>query len=269
VCDRSSRVKQCLVSTLTDNVAGNVEVFRLDFEWTGPAPKPGQFFLIKPKRSTAFLARPISVAVWDPLNKTVRFLIAKRGRGTEDLTDMRPGEKANLIGPLGNCWEDFLPPINTLITIGKPIALVGGGIGVAPRVVLPEVFKKCIFDFYAGFRTEFRENEGSLRLLWSVPDMARKVIVATEDGSQGNKGRIPEFLDSAQYAAVCACGPEPMLRAVAVKCATTRTPCYISMERHMACGVGACLGCTVKTKNGNKHCCVDGPIFIAEEIDFE
>jgi NAD(P)H-flavin reductase len=95
------------------------------------------------------------------------------------------------------------------------------------------------------------------------------VIVASEDGSEGKKGRIPDFLDPAEYAAVCACGPSAMLKAVAARSAAANVPCFVSIERRMACGVGACLGCTVKTKNGNRRCCADGPVFPAGEIVFD
>jgi NAD(P)H-flavin reductase len=94
------------------------------------------------------------------------------------------------------------------------------------------------------------------------------MVIATEDGTAGRKGRIPDMLDPAKYAAVYACGPEPMLRAVGVSAKQAGVPCFISLERHMACGVGACLGCTVETTRGNRRCCADGPIFNAEELGF-
>jgi NAD(P)H-flavin reductase len=117
------------------------------------------------------------------------------------------------------------------------------------------------FDFYAGFRT------GSFALENIRP---RSLVVATEDGSRGEKGRITDFFTPTSYSAVFACGPEPMLKAVAGVCiAGGGVPCFISMEKHMACGVGACLGCTVKTTRGNRRCCADGPIFNAREICFD
>ena len=99
-------------------------------------------------------------------------------------------------------------------------------------------------------------------------------IVASENGKTGHKGRIPDFFEPEQYAAVCACGPQAMLKAVAVKCKNAGVPCFVSLEQRMACGVGACLGCTVKTINGNKglqnqRCCADGPIFNADEVIFD
>jgi NAD(P)H-flavin reductase len=245
----------------------NTEIFRLDFVWPGSAiPKAGQFFMVKPRRSAVFLARPISVAMWQP--DTVSFLVALRGNGTQELAAMRSGEEAELIGPLGNAWSDFLPPVKN--GNSKPIALVGGGIGLAPLNALLFEFKQTPeyrFDLYAGFRTDIN-NEEKLALLGTASPEAN-IIIATEDGKNGRKGRIPDFLEATQYAAVCACGPEPMLKAVAVKCNSVRVPCFISMEKRMACGVGACLGCTVRTVNGNRRCCADGPIFKADEVVFD
>jgi NAD(P)H-flavin reductase len=193
-------------------------------------------------------------------------LIALRGQGTRELAAMRTGEEAELIGPLGNAWADFLP----LAKNGgnKPIALIGGGIGIAPLNALLCEKSGLTFDVYAGFRTGFKSDEEKSALLGAA-HQANKTIIATEDGTGGHKGRIPDFLEPGQYAAVCACGPEPMLRAVAAKCKGAGVPCFISLEKRMACGVGACLGCTVKTVSGNRRCCADGPIFTADEVIFD
>jgi NAD(P)H-flavin reductase len=183
-------------------------------------------------------------------------------------------DEAELLGPLGNAWADMLPPA------GKAIALIGGGIGLAPLLAFaPELDENRPFDLYAGFKTaslddrRFRQKPGAAspveRLVRGADMDARKTIIATEDGLAGQKGRIPDFFDPAGYGAVYACGPEPMLRAVAEKCRRAAVPCFISLERRMACGVGACLGCTVRTAHGNRRCCADGPIFSAEEIYFE
>jgi NAD(P)H-flavin reductase len=169
---------------------------------------------------------------------------------------MNPGEEAELTGPLGNRWTDFLP------VPGGRTALVGGGIGVAPLIAL-SAEKSGPFDFYAGFRTAPRAG-GLLNLV-----KAENLLIATEDGSEGEKGLIPGFLDPSRYAAVCACGPGAMLKAVALRCAGAKVPCYVSLERRMACGVGACLGCAVGTPGGNRRCCADGPVFPAGELNFD
>jgi NAD(P)H-flavin reductase len=292
--------KQSVFCELINNIPINNEIFRLDFIWQSPAqtklaaPKAGQFFMIKPKRSAVFLARPISVALWEPALKdrdlirkkvqgkkspyrkflagkylesdTIRFLIARHGRGTQELASMRLGEEAELVGPLGNAWKDFLPE-------KRPVALIGGGIGIAPLIALVGELEPNgsagLVDLYAGFRTGFANMEEEAALLGPVFSGTREIIIATEDGKDGLKGRIPDFFEPGKYAAVCACGPQPMLKAVAEKCKITGVPCFVSLERRMACGVGACLGCTVKTVNGNRRCCADGPIFNADEVIFD
>jgi len=248
------------------------EIFRLVFVWQGndktklPAPKAGQFFMIKPKRSSVFLGRPISFCLFDKNAKSsaVTFLIAKLGKGTQELAAMRPGEEAELIGPLGNSWMDFLTSANK--GKGKSIALVGGGLGVAPLNSLLCESPGHIFDFYAGFKNAFKSKEERHGLLGPSILGSEKIILATEDGKEGQKGLITDFLEPEKYDAVCTCGPLPMMKAVAIKCKAAGVPCYVSMESRMACGVGACLGCTVKTVNGNCRCCADGPIFNANEV---
>jgi len=202
----------------------------------------------------------------------LQFLVVRRGQGSRELTDLRPGEEAELTGPLGNFWAQMDLNANFPGIAhppgGKPagpIAMVGGGVGIAPLLAFITELKgryrnRIPFDFYAGFRT------GSFGLENII---ARSLIIATEDGSQGLKGRIPDFFTPLGYRAVLVCGPEPMLKTVGNACIASRIPCYLSMEKHMACGVGACLGCTVKTTKGNRRCCTDGPIFRAEEICFE
>jgi NAD(P)H-flavin reductase len=267
--------RRCLSAELTGNTGINREIFRLEFAWHGPAPRAGQFFMIRPRRGSVLLGRPISAAGWGAGkdgSKTLRFLIARRGKGTAELGELRLGEEAELTGPLGNAWTDFLPGAGE-----KPIALIGGGIGTAPLLALPaEEPPGVSFDFYAGFRTAFKTGEERYALLGPAAllppgrlTLAFEDPAAPLDSPHDRRGRIPGFLDPAPYAAVFACGPEPMLKAVADKCRAAGTPCYISLERRMACGAGACLGCTVRTIAGNKRCCADGPIFPAGELIFD
>jgi len=251
------------------------DVANLEISHPGPAPRAGQFFLIKPRRTGIFLGRPISAAGWS-LGKDgviLRFLIALRGRGSRELAGLRPGEEAELIGPLGNSWAEMydsgaVQAKPDAPADNGPVALVAGGIGIAPLLFFARELgernkvsqNKVPFDFYAGFRT------GSFGLEDIKP---RSLIIATEDGSEGLKGRIPDFFTPSGYSGVFVCGPEPMLRAAADACIAAEVPCFISVEKHMACGVGACLGCTVKTIRGNRRCCADGPIFSAEDLCFD
>ena len=264
MCDKKNA--KALVCELAVNSPVNDEVFTLSFSWNGPAPKAGQFFMVKPLRCSVFLGRPLSVAEYSASDKKVKFLVARRGKGTEELAQMLTGEKTQLTGPLGNAWADFLPE-------NSKIALIGGGVGIAPLACLIAEQQNCDFHLYAGFRNGFRSNEEKTAMLGAATN-AKKLIIAAEDwqasqtGRNGLKGRIVDFFDEGQkYAAVFACGPEPMLKAVKTKC--EKTPCFFSLERRTACGVGACLGCTVHTVQGNRRCCADGPIFAAQEIIFD
>ena len=268
-------MKQCFSCELIYNVSINNEIARLDFEWPGSMTKAGQFFMVKLKRSGVFLPRPISFIFWK--DDSIGFLIQCKGRGTEELANLQIGEKAELIGPLGNAWADFLPAVSGSKTRGlKPVALIGGGVGIAPLLALSCELPKGSFDFYAGFRTGFRSQEEKNLLLGPSLSGLKQLIITAEEitdvSSDFNEnirlGRIPDFLNPSDYSAISACGPEPMLRVVAEKCAAAEVPCYVSLERHMACGVGACLGCTVATTEGNRRCCTDGPIFPAEEVFF-
>ena len=271
--DKKITKKTC-VCECTNSARVTADIARLEFFWPGPAPRAGQFFLLKPRRTAVFLARPISVAGWKPQKQTIPgnndrnqiesggtlcFLVAIRGQGTRELAAIQPNEEVELSGPLGNSWPHERVP-------SGPVALIGGGIGIAPLLVLaaelgkkPNADESGGFDFYAGFRSA----SFGLKL------KTRSLVIATEDGSQGKRGRVTDFFNPSGYKGVFACGPEPMLRTVADICVESRVLCFISVERHMACGVGACLGCTVKTSEGNRRCCIDGPVFDAREIYYD
>ena len=234
----------------------------LEFIWPGPAPQAGQFFLVKPRRSGVFLGRPICAAGWKQRKPVVsgkqvsgvlRFLITRRGKGSRELTEIRPGELVELTGPLGNFWPLELIPKG-------PVALVGGGVGIAPLLPLAQKLKKPPYDFYAGFGT------GSFGLENIKP---RTLVIATEDGSQGKKGRILDFFSAAGYSGIFACGPDSMIKALAGASKASGVVCFVSTGKLMACGVGACLGCKIQTTRGSLCSCSDGPIFNAEELCFE
>ena len=300
--DKSTHLCECIKTFF---VAG--DTIALEFVWPGPVPRGGQFFLVKPRRSGVFLGRPLSVAGWRPkvastryngverritvdrrlmsnrqlkastrlmTNRRVRtdrrqsiviilrFLVVRRGRGSRELVDLRPGEEAELSGPFGNSWAQAGIPE---VSAASPVALVAGGVGIAPLLAyIPELGERT-FDLYAGFRT----GSFGLENLKSQAPKLRSLIVSTEDGSEGLKGQIPDFFIPSGYSRVLVCGPEPMLKVVGDACIASNVPCFVSVERHMACGVGACLGCTVKTIGGNRRCCTDGPIFSAEELCFD
>ncbi|MDR1390058.1 MAG: dihydroorotate dehydrogenase electron transfer subunit [Treponema sp.] len=261
------------------NVESNSQIsgvfFRLEVAWPGAVPQPGQFFMCRLLPSAVFLPRAISFETFyiDPGGaKRLSFLIARKGKATEAFALLKKGDVVELRGPLGNSWLTVMPR-----NPPKPIALIGGNAGIAPLTALACAVKaQNLFHFYAGFRTE--KNTLPLALLLT-PAAASAVIacIASEAGkprkkmfgAERVKGRIPDFVNYTGYSAVFACGSGPMLAAIAGHCRQSSTPCYVSLERPMACGTGACLGCAVQTRNGNKRCCVEGPIFPAEELVFE
>jgi NAD(P)H-flavin reductase len=264
--------KKSLVCRLVKRSELTGGVALLKFDWGGPKPDAGQFFLVRPEDATVFLARPLSVANFseDELSgRHVYFLAAKRGKGMEELLAMRIGEKARLTGPLGNRWADFLTKKSSADSAnkdgGQPV-LVAGGIGIAPIAFLyREHLLRSIVLFLAGFRSG---GEG-LAILDALDIDKNVLTLVSEDGTSGESGLVTDYLKAREFAAVYVCGPGPMMRTVAALCRSADVPCFVSLEEHMACGAGACLGCSVPTVSGNKRCCSDGPIFNAEEVFFD
>jgi NAD(P)H-flavin reductase len=148
-------------------------------------------------------------------------------------------------------------------------ALVGGSAGVAPLAALIAERPDFDFHFFAGFKQGFREKEQENALLGAAVN-AKKLIITAEDGRNALIGRIVDFLfEPENYDVIFACGPAAMLQALRKKCTAKNIACFISMENRFACGIGACLGCTVHTVNGNRRCCKEGPIFPAKEVIFD
>lgn len=211
--------------------------------------KPGQFFMVRAWGLEPLLSRPISVSSVN--KKEIIFLYAVLGKGTELISKMKPGDEAEILGPLGNGFN--------VDRIKGKIAVVAGGIGIAPMVQLVKELNECSIDVYAGFRS----NVYALEL---IKPYVREIKVSTENGSEGYKGYITDIIDVQQYDMVLCCGPEVMMEKVVKSCRQFNIPIFVSMEKHMACGVGACLVCTCKTKNGNKRTCKDGPVFSGDEL---
>ena len=208
--------------------------------------KAGQFYMLKLEGQT-LLPRPISIC--EKEGNKITFLYAVVGKGTEEFSKLNSGDIISLTGPLGNGFN--------LENLGK-VALVCGGIGTAPMV---EVAKKIrennkdeIIDVYAGFRDNIYLKE-------ELEKYANKVEISTNTGKYGHKGFVTEIFKPEEYDTVLCCGPEVMMKAVINMCKEKGTKIFVSMEKHMACGVGACLVCTCKTKDGFKRTCKDGPVF--------
>ena len=215
---------------------------------TSGITRPGQF--VQVKLPGFYLRRPISVCDWDGDSLTLVYKVV--GQGTEAMTGLRPGETLDLLTGLGNGFD-----VNAC---GQRPLLVGGGVGLPPMIglcrSLVENGKKP--TVLAGFNTA-----AEVFLRDAVEQLGAPFVLATMDGSAGVKGLVTDAMGSLDFDSVCACGPEPMLRAVYQ---AAEVPGQFSFEERMGCGFGACMGCSCKTKYGSKRICKDGPVLAREEI---
>ena len=215
--------------------------------------KAGQFYMLKLNGNT-FLPRPISIA--EKNSNLITFLYAVVGEGTKEYSKLEEGDKIFLTGPLGNGF-----PIEKCKE--KKVALVSGGIGIAPLLqVAKELFNvKAKVDLFAGFRDETFFTD-------RFQPFINETFITTESGKTGHKGFITEIFTPEKYDLILCCGPEVMMKRVVEMSLAKNVKIYVSMEKHMACGVGACLACTCKTTEGVKRTCADGPVFDGSIIKF-
>jgi len=233
-------------------------------------PHAGQFCMLRAwgRDEAPLLSRPISVHEAYPIRgdepicengqplQLVTFLFEVKGRGTGCLAQLEAGDTLQITGPAGNGF-DF-----SGLAKGTKVALVGGGIGTAPLYQAARELAAMDIraDVYYGFRDEPYEME-------PYRHTAGVVRVATDSGRVGFHGFVTQMLKPEEYDLVVCCGPEVMMRRVAAMCAQQNTRCLVSLEKKMACGIGACLGCTCKTKSGEgKSVCKHGPVFDAKEV---
>lgn len=233
---------------------------------TIPLPLAGQFYMLQAVRTNTLLGRPISVfhVNKDGAAPRLEFLILLKGQGTKELCTLMPDDKINLLGPCGNCFPKAPSVVEPVETTSKA-CIIGGGIGVAPVAGFAETLPAGSYDFFASFKS------GSYGLEHIKP---ASLTITTDDGSVGVHGMLPaalteETLRKGNYSVVYACGPTPMLAYVKKVAEAAGLPCYLSLEAHMACGVGVCLGCTIQTTEGKKRCCKEGPVFYSRILDFE
>ncbi len=238
--------------------------------------KPGQFVMLRlPNSADPVLGRPFAIFDADPETGRVEAVYAVVGKATTKLTNVRVGEQLEYWGPLGNGWCAA-----DRVNAPKRLILVAGGVGCAPFYML---VKKLTTDPNAPKTTYVFGARSAARAI-CVDDFERlgaDVRLATEDGSRGVKGFVtnvlPELFDADLDPAdvqVLACGPSPMLRAVAKWCAEKGCECWTSLESPMACGMGICFSCVVdwKTDDGTwdyKRTCVDGPVFDAARLKWD
>jgi dihydroorotate dehydrogenase electron transfer subunit len=231
----------------TQQIAKNTYRTRLKGD-TSAIVAPGQFVNIA--LAGSFLRRPLSVCDWD--EKGLWVIYKTVGKGTSALSKLEPGQKLDLLTGLGNGFDMELA--------GSRPMLIGGGVGVPPLYGLAKRLMKQGVRPLAilGFNTAeevFYEKE--------FAELGCDVVVATVDGSYGQKGFVTDAMPQEGTTFFYACGPEPMLKAVYHR---TNTSGQLSFEEHMGCGFGACMGCACRTKYGVKRICKDGPVLMKEEV---
>jgi dihydroorotate dehydrogenase electron transfer subunit len=263
---KESRSKAAFVQELATVVShsGTGDVYKLVLRAPEVARRAvaGQFVQVRvtPGRSAAvdpLLRRPFSICELGPDWLSIIYRVV--GRGTAALSAVAAGAELDLLGPLGHSFPD--PAVGQ----GK-LVLVGGGLGIPPMVAA------AARALAAGRETVAVVGARTAAYLAGVEELratGAPVTVVTDDGSAGARGLVTEPLASAlgEAGEVWACGPEVMLAAVKRLC--VGVPCFVSVERHMACGFGACIGCTVPKAGapGYLKACQDGPVFAAEEVE--
>ena len=215
---------------------------------TSAITAPGQFVNIK--LDGFFLRRPISVCDCEDGKLTIIYKVV--GNGTEKMSELCTGEKLDILCGLGNGYDTSKS--------GDCPVLIGGGVGVPPMYML---CKKLISE---GKNVSVILGFNSEKEIFGVEEfeaIGAKVYVATVDGSVGTKGFVTDVLKDIDYSYFYTCGPMPMFRAIE---GIAKTSGQYSFEERMGCGFGACMGCSCKTKYGNKRICKDGPVLEREEI---
>lgn len=211
------------------------------------ASHAGQFFMLRaPGALDPLLGRPISVCEYDAASGNTTFVYQSIGRGTQQFTSLLASQQIEAQGPYGNGFS---------LQTGNAV-VIGGGIGSAPMLQLTKELRASDparkIDVFLGFRAEAY--------------LTKEFEAVADSVTLNIGGFVTAEIDFSQSATFYACGPAPMLRAAAAAADEANAALFVSLEKHMACGVGACLGCTCKTQSGRKRVCKDGPVFDYREV---
>ena len=232
----------------------------LDAPQIAAAAQCGQFVHIACGEGN-LLRRPISICLAEGVALTIVFQV--KGSGTEWLAARAEGDTLDVLGPLGHGFD--------VASLGAKPVFVGGGIGVPPMLMAA----KCARAAGAAPRAILGFRSRGAVILEDAFRAVCETAVTTDDGSYARHGFVTDVLAEqlADATGVAACGPKPMLKAIAALAKGAGVPCQVSMEERMGCGIGACLvcACALKGENGETrygHVCKDGPVFDAEEVEW-
>lgn len=223
-------------------------------------PKPGQFFMLSvDSRLDPLLKRPLSIHRC--IGGDFQLLYRVVGKGTSLLSQKRPGDTLEIIGPAGNGFP--------IVKTQNKIILVSGGLGIAPIFAFAETIAKTKPILFYGVRTK-----KEVLCLPQLKSIGINPIISTDDGTLGQKGVITNVLRKylthhsllITHYSLYACGPKSMLRSLSILAKKYKLKGYIALEENMACGLGTCLGCVINTNDGYKRVCKEGPVFPIEEV---
>ncbi len=242
-------------------LGNNAILLKLKAPGQMPEMRPGQFVEVKVENEpNTFLRRPISINYVDRSKNEMWLLVQKVGNGTRKLGELKAGDTLNCVVPLGNGFD-------TSAVKGKKVLLVGGGVGVAPMLMLGATLKA------EGTTPTFllRARTKDMLLEQDLFEKNGQLYVTTEDGTAGEKGFVTNhsILEKENFDKIFVCGPTPMMKAVAKFAKSKNICCEVSLENKMACGLGACLCCVTETQEGHKCVCTDGPVFNINELAWQ
>ena len=236
------------IYTITSNRPLTADVWEMKLQGdTSAITAPGQFVNIK--LEGMFLRRPIPICDWDEQGLTIIYKVV--GKGTEFMSTLPVGKELDILVGLGNGFD--------VSKCGSTTVVLGGGVGVPPMYGLAKALKAAGKTPIAILG--FNKSE-EIFYVDEFKALGVETFVTTVDGSAGIKGFVTDALPE-KYDYFCTCGPLPMLKAIYN---STTTSGLLSFEERMGCGFGACMGCSCKTKYGNKRICKDGPVLEKEEI---
>ena len=238
--------------TILENTQLADKVWKIKLGGThNPVTAPGQFVQIA--LPGKYLRRPISICDWD--DDTLTLIYKCVGEGTDMMSRMPIGAELDILGPLGNGFMTNIPKMR------HPL-VVGGGVGVPPLYGLTKELLKAGTHptVVIGFNTA-----SEVILYDELKALGVDVFVSTMDGTGGTKGVVTDAMAKSCILSdyFFCCGPRPMIEALKNE---TVTEGQISMEERMGCGFGACMGCSIETKNGMRRVCTDGPVFLKSEL---
>ena len=235
--------------------------------------QPGQFVQIKVNAGfQPLLRRPFGIH--SVKGKRIEVLYEVLGPGTQILSQKKPGDFLDIIGPLGNGFNYRLAVSGSRLAV-----LVSGGMGIAPLVFLAEklIYRKPQTANRKPLVLIGAKTKSQILCEKEFKRLGCDVKISTDDGSLGFRGKITDLLKKllrnneltkqrVNDSTIYACGPRPMLKEVSAVAKKYNIPAQLSLEEHMVCGIGACLGCTVNTREGYQRACKEGPVFNAQEI---